>query len=83
MDTELLGWIKASEYRREILLCLANEDLLMPSEIAERTDRHLSHVSGTLTDMEERDVTECVTPGRQKGRLYSLTESGSEISARL
>lgn len=82
MDPELLGWIKASTYRRDVLQCLADEDLLTPSEIAERTDRHLSHVSGTLTDLERRGVAECVTPGRQKGRLYSLTESGLEISTK-
>lgn len=80
MDPELLGWVKASEYRREILRTLAAEDLLTPSEIAERTDRHLSHVSGTLTDMEDRGVVECVTPERQKGRLYSITERGSDIT---
>lgn len=83
MDPELLGWVKASEYRREILRTLAAEDLLTPSEIAERTDRHLSHVSGTLTDMEDRGLVECVTPGRQKGRIYSMTENGSEISAKV
>ena len=83
MDPELLGWIKASTYRRDVLRCLADEDLLTPSEIAERTDRHLSHVSGTLTDLEEHGVAECVTPGRQKGRLYSLTKRGSEISHKL
>ena len=83
MDPKLLGWIKASEYRRDVIRCLADKDLLTPSEIAEQTDRHLSHISGTLTDMEERGVAECVTPERQKGRLYSLTESGRVISNQL
>ena len=83
MDPELLGWVKASAYRRDILRTLAAEDLLTPSEIAERTDRHLSHVSGTLTDMEDRGIVECVTPERQKGRIYSVTEEGAEISAKV
>lgn len=80
MNTELLGWLKASGHRRDIVLCLAEEDYLTPTEIEERTGHYLSHVSGTLTDLEGRGIAECITPDRQKGRLYSLTETGQALS---
>ena len=79
MDPENLGWVKSSSYRQRVLKSLEEEDMMMPSEIADRTDRHLSHISNTLSELEERQLIECLTPDLKKGRLYSLTEDGVEI----
>lgn len=78
MDVQKLGWIKASQYRQDILLALAGERLT-PKEIAGETDYYLSHVSNTLSDMEEKNLVECLTPDRNKGRIYALTEEGEEL----
>jgi DNA-binding MarR family transcriptional regulator len=82
MDVEKLGWLKASEYRKDILLTLAGRRLT-PKEIAEETEYYLSHVSNTLSDMEERDLVNCLTPDRNKGRIYVLTDEGEEMVGEL
>jgi len=78
MDIEKLGWLKASEYRRDILTTL-NESRLTPKEISEETEYYLSHVSNTLADLEDKNLVECLTPSRNKGRIYVLTDEGIEM----
>jgi DNA-binding MarR family transcriptional regulator len=82
MDIEKFGWVKASEYRKDILLALAGERLT-PKEIADTTEYYLSHVSNTLSDMAEKGLVECLTPDRNKGRIYTLTEEGQELAGEI
>jgi DNA-binding MarR family transcriptional regulator len=79
MDDEELGWVKASSYRQTILRKLHGGRKLTPKEIKDGTEYYLSHVSNTLSDLEERGLVECLTPDLRKGRLYTLTEKGEEI----
>jgi hypothetical protein len=72
MDIEKLGWLKASEYRKDIRR-------LTPKEIAGETEYYLSHVSNTLSDLEDKNLAECLTPSRNKGRIYVLTDEGQEM----
>lgn len=78
MDVEKLGWLKASEYRKDVLLAL-NDKRLTPKDIAGETEYYLSHVSNTLSDLEDKNLAECLTPDRNKGRIYVLTEEGKEM----
>lgn len=82
MDIDEYAWIKASEYREMILLALEDKTR-PPKELAEQTGYYLSHVSNTLADLEGHDLVECVTPGRRKGRLYSITDKGEQIAREL
>lgn len=82
MDFEELGWIKASQYRQDILIELDNKPKT-PKDISQNTDYYLSHVSKTLKELSEHDLVECVTPDRRKGRLYKITEEGEEIAGEL
>ena len=78
MDIEEYAWVKASEYREEVLLSLATKPR-PPKEIAEETGYYLSHVSNTLSDLEEHGLAECLTPDRRKGRLWTATEKGEAL----
>jgi DNA-binding MarR family transcriptional regulator len=78
MDIEKLGWLKASDYRKDILIALDGKRLT-PKEIAGETEYYLSHVSNTLSDLEDRNIAECLTPSRNKGRIYVLTEEGQKM----
>ncbi|WP_435363536.1 transcriptional regulator [Haloarchaeobius sp. DYHT-AS-18] len=78
MDIDEYAWVKASDYRQNVLLALAHKPRT-PKDIAEETGYYLSHVSNTLSDLVEHSLAECLTPDRRKGRLYSLTEAGEEI----
>ena len=82
MDIEKFGWLKASDYRRDILLALAGERLT-PREIADETEYYLSHVSNTLSDLADENLVECLTPDRNKGRIYTLTQEGQELADEL
>jgi DNA-binding MarR family transcriptional regulator len=78
MDIEKLGWLKASEYRKNILIAI-NGKRLTPKEIAGETEYYLSHVSNTLSDLEDKNLAECLTPSRNKGRIYVLTDEGQDM----
>ena len=78
MDVEEYAWVKASDYRERVLLSLADKPR-PPKEIAEETGYYLSHVSNTLSDLEDHGLAECLTPERRKGRLWSATDEGDDI----
>jgi DNA-binding MarR family transcriptional regulator len=50
-----------------------------PSQLAEETGMRRSHISIVLKDLREAGLIECLTPGRRRGVLYSLTEEGREV----
>lgn len=79
MDWDKYGHVKASKYRKNIVLLLS-EKPKTPKEIAGETDYYLSHVSNTLRDLTEKKVVRCLTEDRKKGRIYGLTEEGEEIA---
>lgn len=78
MDIDEYAWVKASEYRERVLLSLADKPR-PPKDIAEETGYYLSHVSNTLSDLEDRGLVECLTPDRRKGRLWSVTDHGKDV----
>lgn len=78
MDIEEYAWVKASEYREGILIAISDKPK-PPKELAEQTGYYLSHVSNTLSDLEEHGLAECITPDRRKGRLWSTTDKGDEL----
>lgn len=78
MDVEEYAWVKASDYRERVLLALADKPR-PPKEIAEQTGYYLSHVSNTLSELEDHGLAECITPDRRKGRLWSTTDTGEDI----
>jgi len=51
----------------------------MPKEIAKENDYYLSHVSNTLKELQEKNIVECLTKEREKGKIYALTEEGKKI----
>ncbi|OUJ18773.1 putative transcriptional regulator [Methanonatronarchaeum thermophilum] len=78
MDYDKLSWIKASKYRQNILKAMSKKPKT-PKDIAEETDYYLSHVSNTITDLKEKNLTKCLTPDKRKGKLYTTTKEGEKI----
>lgn len=78
MDIEQYSWVKASQYRENILLAI-EEKPRTPKELAEMNDYYLSHVSNVLSDLDNHGLAECITPDKKKGRLWTLTEDGKGI----
>ena len=76
---QLLGYVKASSYRKKVLKSLYS-DLKTPSEIESETKIRINHVSNILIQLKEKQLVECLNEEAKKGRLYQTTELGNEIS---
>ena len=79
---EIVGWVLASSYRRQILNSLHGK-ALQPRQIADMLDIHLSHASQLLAAMVEKGIVVCLNEKASKGRLYGLTSLGLEIEKRI
>ncbi|PIO07189.1 MarR family transcriptional regulator [Candidatus Pacearchaeota archaeon CG10_big_fil_rev_8_21_14_0_10_34_12] len=71
--------IKNSEYRKKILLSLAEVSYLTPSEISEKTKLRLNHVSNFLRDLKDNKLIICLNDEDKRGRLYKITELGKRV----
>jgi len=78
MDVEEYSWVKASDYRENILLAMEGKPRT-PKELSEMTDYYLSHVSNVLSDLDSHGLAECITPEKKKGRLWTTTEKGDKL----
>lgn len=74
-----VSFVMGSKYRREVLTFLANERPVTPKQISDSLNISMSHVSGTLSSLEEKGLVECLTPDRHRYRLYRITEDGKEF----
>ena len=72
--------IKNSEYRKKILLSLADANYLTPSEISEKTKLRLNHVSNFLKDLKDNKLIIYLNDNEKRGRLYQITELGKKVA---
>lgn len=72
--------IKNSEYRKKILLSLADVNYLTPSEISKKTKLRLNHISNFLKDLKDNKLVVCLNEGEKRGRLYQITELGKKVA---
>ena len=82
MEWKKLGYVKASEYRRKILLEIA-ETPKTPKELSKILNLQLSHVSRTLSELQRHGLVRCLNPESRKGRLFIATMEGKKILKRL
>jgi len=78
MDYKKLSWLKASNYRQRVLNIM-DDGPKTPKEISEETEYYLSHVSKTLSDLQEKNLVECLTPESKKGKLFRATDEGKKF----
>jgi len=82
MDWDKYGYVKASKYRKDLVLSL-HEKPKTPKEMSKETEYYLSHVSNTLKDLSKNDIVKCLTENRNKGRVYTLTDLGKDIAKQI
>ena len=78
MNDETLEFIRRSTYRQKVLKSL-EDNVLMPKEIAERSNIKTNHVSKVLSELKSKELIEIINPEVRKGRLYRLTDVGNEV----
>lgn len=74
--------LKSSEYRKRIIQAIGS-DTLTPSEIANKINIRLNHVSLFLRQLKENKLVKCLNEEQRKGRLYELTELGKNAINKL
>ncbi|WP_330633643.1 winged helix-turn-helix domain-containing protein [Halocatena halophila] len=78
-DWDKVSFVIRSEYRLKILDRLEDRPAI-PSTISEDTEIQRTHVSRALSELREKEIIDLLVPDeRKKGRIYGLTEQGSEI----
>ena len=82
MNDETVDFVKRSSYRQNVLKSL-EDNVLMPKEIAERSNIKTNHVSKVLAELKSKELIEIINPEVRKGRLYRLTDIGDEIVKKL
>ncbi len=74
-----ISLLKNSEYRRKILESLSKANYLTPSEIAEKTEIRLNHISNFLKDLKDYNLVICLNDEEKRGRLYQITKLGKKV----
>ena len=74
-----ISLLKNSEYRRKILDSLSEANYLTPSEIAEKTEIRLNHISNFLKDLKDYNLVICLNDEEKRGRLYQITKLGKKV----
>lgn len=82
MSWEDVGFVKASQYRLQILRLLSNGPKT-PRELVDSLKIHFSQVSFVLSQLSDRKIVVCLNPKAVKGKLYDLTDKGKGIIAKL
>lgn len=75
---QLLGYVMASDYRKNIIKSLGT-DIKIPSVIAEEIGLRTNHISNVLKDLKKKNLVVCLNEEARKGRLYKNTDLALEI----
>ncbi len=75
----VLGFIKASRYRFDILNALYTNPHT-PSELANITKINKGHVSRTLKELTDHKLAKCGNQEAKKGRIYLITPLGQRVT---
>jgi len=82
-DWDQIGFVISSGYRVAVMRRLA-EGPATPSQIAEDSNRSISHISRALQSLREHNLVDLLVPeNRKKGRIYDLTDTGRSVWSRI
>ena len=77
MLTEI-SYVQISSYRTKVMKSL-EDDVKIPSKIAEEEDIRQNHISKVLAELRAHELVECINPEVKKGRLYRRTDKGDQV----
>jgi predicted transcriptional regulator len=78
MPLESLDFVLSSETRLKILSFLST-DSGTPTQLSKQIQKHLSHISRALRELESKDLVSCSNPQNSKPRVYRLTTEGDKL----
>ena len=77
MNWDLLSFILSSDKREKVINALNSPNT--PTRISKETGISKAHTTRILKKFEAMGIAECKTPGKRKGKIYTLTDEGKEI----
>lgn len=78
MSLKGIEYVLSSELRLKVLSALSKGSGT-PTQLSKEVQKHLSHISRALHELEDRELVLCATPNVSKPRVYTLTEHGNEV----
>ena len=81
MSWKEVSFVIASKTRKSILVKL--ETPRTPTILAKDLKINLANVSRALTELENKNIIVCLTPGQKVGKIYSLTKKGIDVAAKI
>jgi DNA-binding transcriptional regulator GbsR (MarR family) len=78
IDWDIVSFVTSSTIRFKVLIEL-NKAKLTPSNLAEKLHYPISHISTTLSELEEKELVKCLTKKRRKNKFFTITDAGKKI----
>jgi predicted transcriptional regulator len=78
MAVESFDFVLSSETRFRILTFLSRNSGT-PTQLAKAVEKHLSHISRALRELESKELVICANPLNSKPREYKLTPEGDRL----
>ncbi|MGD6810411.1 MAG: hypothetical protein ACQCN3_11995 [Candidatus Bathyarchaeia archaeon] len=80
MDWTKYAWLKRGK-RRQITLEVFRKSAvpLSVNDIHQRTKVALPQASATISELDEKNLIECLNPQDKIGKLYQITPEGKEL----
>jgi len=74
---DLISFLSRSKNRKKVLENL--EKPITPTELASKLRIQRSTISRAILELTDKKLVKCLTPKEKMGRLYQITEKGTEI----
>jgi predicted transcriptional regulator len=78
MSSDSIDFVISSETRLRILAFLSRGSST-PTQLARAIEKHLSHISRALAELERKQLVACQNPQYSKPRVYALTSQGDRV----
>ena len=75
---EKISYVISSTYRMGVMGVLSS-GMNTPTNIANKCNIRVNHISRVLKELTNMGLIECLTPTVKKGRLYNLTDDGLKV----
>jgi DNA-binding MarR family transcriptional regulator len=76
---DLVKWVLCVDRRVLVMREVHQNDVIKPSEIAERSGRSIQNISRAIHELEEHELIECLTPEKRTWKRYILTDKGKKV----
>ena len=81
MSWENVSYVVGSKTRRAVLIRL--ETAKTPTILARELHTSLPNISRALRELQSKGLVECVTPNARVGKIFTLTEKGKAVLAKV